>query len=171
MSLLHVSGLRKSYGTREVVAGIQLDLEPGQCFGLLGPNGAGKTTTLRLCLGLTNPDSGTIRMLDFPVPEQAREARARVGVVPQSDNLDPDFTVRENLQVFARYFGLARHVVDQRIPELLEFAGLTARADARIQTLSGGMKPRSTGAAPHLGAHAPADEPGQDAFPHHALHG
>lgn len=144
MTLLAVSGLRKSYEGREVVAGIDFELVPGECFGLLGPNGAGKTTTLRLTLGLTEPDSGRITLLDHEVPEQAREARQRVGVVPQLDNLDPDFTVRENLLVYGRYFGLARGAVDARIPELLDYAGLGARADSRIQTLSGGMKRRLT---------------------------
>jgi lipooligosaccharide transport system ATP-binding protein len=135
-------GLTKSYGENVVVRGIDLTLAPGECFGLLGPNGAGKTTTLRLCLGLTAPDAGEIRMLGHPVPAAAREARQRVGVVPQTDNLDPDFTARENLLVYGRYFGLPRAQIEARIPQLLEFAGLATRGDARIQTLSGGMKRR-----------------------------
>jgi lipooligosaccharide transport system ATP-binding protein len=141
---LHVAGLRKSYDGAEVVAGLDLDIEPGVCFGLLGPNGAGKTTTLRLCLGLTEPDSGEIAMLGFAVPEQAREARARIGVVPQLDNLDPDFTVRENLVVYGSYFGIRKRELEARIPSLLEFAGLAAREHSKIQTLSGGMKRRLT---------------------------
>jgi lipooligosaccharide transport system ATP-binding protein len=141
---LRVAQLRKSYDGVEVVAGLDLLLEPGVCFGLLGPNGAGKTTTLRLCLGLTDPDSGEITMLGFPVPAQAREARRRIGVVPQADNLDPDFTVRENLLVYGRYFGLRSRELETRIPGLLEFAGLSARATSKIQTLSGGMKRRLT---------------------------
>ena len=144
MTLLAVNGLRKSYEGREVVAGIDFELAPGECFGLLGPNGAGKTTTLRLVLGLTQPDSGRITLLDQDVATHAREARSRVGVVPQLDNLDPDFTVRENLRVYGRYFGMTRSAVEQRIPELLDYAELTTRADARIQTLSGGMKRRLT---------------------------
>ena len=127
-----------------MVAGLDLSLEPGVCFGLLGPNGAGKTTTLRLCLGLAEPDAGEITMLGFPVPAQARAARARIGVVPQLDNLDPDFTVRENLLVYGSYFGIRRKSLIERIPALLEFAGLTARADSKIQGLSGGMKRRLT---------------------------
>ena len=141
---LSVHQLRKSYGTHEVVAGIDLELRPGECFGLLGPNGAGKTTTLRLCLGLTGPDSGTITMFDLPVPHSARQARARVGVVPQFDNLDPDFTVRENLLVYGRYFGLGDAYINARIPELLDFAGLGTRANDNIRALSGGMKRRLT---------------------------
>ena len=141
---LEVRALRKSYDSRQVIDGLDLTLEPGVCFGLLGPNGAGKTTTLRLCLGLTDPDAGEIRMLGFPVPAKAREARTRVGVVPQVDNLDPDFTVRENLLVYGRYFGIAPRALEARIPSLLEFGGLTPREHARIQTLSGGMKRRLT---------------------------
>ena len=141
MEHLLVTGLRKSYGAQEVVAGIDLRLNSGECFGLLGPNGAGKTTTLKLCLGLADPDGGDIAMLGLPVPRRAREARARVGIVPQVDNLDPDFTIRENLLVYGRYFGLPEAAIVRRIPDLLEFAGLGARADARIQSLSGGMTP------------------------------
>jgi lipooligosaccharide transport system ATP-binding protein len=144
LALLSVKGLKKSYGGHLAVAGIDLDLAPGECFGLLGPNGAGKTTTLRLALGLTQPDNGTISLLDFAVPAHAREARARVGVVPQLDNLDPDFTLRENLLVYGRYFGIARDTLEKRIPDLLEYAGLAQRGDARIQALSGGMKRRLT---------------------------
>ncbi len=144
MAHLRVSGLRKRYGDLEVVAGVELELKPGECFGLLGPNGAGKTTTLRLCLGLIDPDGGEIEVLGLPVPERAREARSRIGVVPQADNLDPDFSVEENLLVYGRYFGLSKAEVRRRIPALLEFAGLGARAGSRIQTLSGGMKRRLT---------------------------
>ena len=144
MSVLAVRGLRKSYDGREVVCGVDLTVAEGECFGLLGPNGAGKTTTLKLSLGLTAPDAGEIRLLGEPVPRRAREARARIGVVPQFDSLDPDFTVAENLRVFGRYFGIARREMDARIPRLLDFAGLASRGDARINTLSGGMKRRLT---------------------------
>jgi lipooligosaccharide transport system ATP-binding protein len=144
MTLLRASSLRKSYGTLEVVAGVDLELKPGECFGLLGPNGAGKTTTLRLCLGLIEPDSGTIEVLSLPVPDRAREARQRIGVVPQHDNIDPDFTVEENLVVYGRYFGLKPSEIRARIPGLLELAGLNGRAHSPIHTLSGGMKRRLT---------------------------
>jgi len=144
VSPLVASGLRKSYGSKEVVCGVDLTLQPGECFGLLGPNGAGKTTTLRLCLGLTGPDGGSIHVLGHKVPQEGREARVRIGVVPQFDNLDPDFTIRENLRVFGRYFDIPDVTLQERIPALLEFAGLTSRADTRIQTLSGGMKRRLT---------------------------
>jgi lipooligosaccharide transport system ATP-binding protein len=144
MSVLAARGLRKSYGAAEVVSGVDLAVAAGECFGLLGPNGAGKTTTLKLCLGLIQPDAGEIELLGEPVPRRAREARVRVGVVPQFDNLDPDFTVAENLLVYGRYFGMAPGDIEARIPPLLEFAGLTGRADAKISALSGGMKRRLT---------------------------
>jgi len=143
-SSLVARGLRKSFGPLEVVAGVNLEVESGECFGLLGPNGAGKTTTLKLCLGLIEPDAGEMVLLGEPVPQRAREARRRVGVVPQFDNLDPDFTVAENLLVYGRYFGMRAHAIAARVPELLEFAGLAGRGDAKINTLSGGMKRRLT---------------------------
>jgi lipooligosaccharide transport system ATP-binding protein len=142
--ILSARGLRKSYGDAEVVSGVDLAVPSGECFGLLGPNGAGKTTTLRLCLGLIAPDAGEIQLLGEPVPRRAREARASVGVVPQMDNLDPDFTVEENLLVFGRYFGMDYREVKEKVPGLLEFAGLAGRADAKIAALSGGMKRRLT---------------------------
>ncbi len=140
--VLAVENLRKSYGELEVVSGLSFAIRPGECFGLLGPNGAGKTTTLRLCLGLVDPDGGTIELAGEPVPARARQARARVGVVPQMDNLDPDFTTSENLLVYGRYFGLHDKVIRARIPQLLDFAELGTRGASRIQTLSGGMRRR-----------------------------
>ena len=144
MAALSVGELRKTYGGTEVVAGLSFTVEPGRCFGLLGPNGAGKTTTLRLCLGLTAPDSGAVSLNGYTIPDDAQQARARVGVVPQFDNLDPDFTASENLLVFGRYFGISDAAVRARIPQLLDFAGLAGKAGARIATLSGGMKRRLT---------------------------
>jgi lipooligosaccharide transport system ATP-binding protein len=144
MAALTANNLLKSYGGTEVVAGLSFAVEPGTCFGLLGPNGAGKTTTLRLCLGLTAPDSGDIMLNGHVIPDDAQAARARIGVVPQFDNLDPDFTCAENLLVFSRYFGISDADIRARIPQLLDFAGLTSKADARIATLSGGMKRRLT---------------------------
>ena len=142
--VLAVSGLVKRYGGQEVVRGLSFEILRGECFGLLGPNGAGKTTTLRCCLGLVEPDAGTIDLVGEPVPKSARQARMRVGVVPQMDNLDPDFTVTENLLVYGRYFGIDRSTLDARIPKLLDLAGLAARARAPVRTLSGGMKRRLT---------------------------
>ncbi|HEY4697110.1 MAG TPA: ATP-binding cassette domain-containing protein [Gallionella sp.] len=142
--VLSARNLRKSYGEHVVVDGLNLSIRRGECFGLLGPNGAGKTTTLRLMLGLIAPDAGELHLLDHAVPQQARAARLRVGVVPQLDNLDPDFTVKENLLVYGRYFGISDAAIEARLPELLEFANLTGKRDARVPTLSGGMKRRLT---------------------------
>jgi lipooligosaccharide transport system ATP-binding protein len=142
--MLSVCNLRKRYGDTFVVDGIDLSVARGECFGVLGPNGAGKTTTLRLLLGLIEPDAGRITLAGMPVPARAREARMKVGVVPQIDNLDPDFTVRENLIAYGRYFGMDRGAIGARVPALLEFAGLAHKADAPIAELSGGMKRRLT---------------------------
>ncbi len=142
--MLQVRDLHKSYSGTEVVRGVSFGVAAGECYGLLGPNGAGKTTTLKCCLGLTTSDAGTITLAGLPVPGAAREARARTGVCPQFDNLDPDFTVAENLVVYGRYFGIARRVMLERVPRLLEFAGLEDKATSRLDTLSGGMKRRLT---------------------------
>jgi lipooligosaccharide transport system ATP-binding protein len=142
--ILRVEGLVKRYGAHEVVRGLTFAIRRGECFGLLGPNGAGKTTTLRCCLGLIDPDGGTIEMVGLPVPQAARAARIRVGVVPQVDNLDPDFTVTENLEIYGRYFGIRSRTLAERIPKLLDFAGLASKGGAGIRTLSGGMKRRLT---------------------------
>jgi len=136
--------VRKSYGEKTVVDGLSFHVNAGECFGLLGPNGAGKTTTLRMLLGIASPDAGMIRLCGESIPGRARIARARVGVVPQFDNLDPDFTVRENLLVFGRYFGLSAAQCRAAVPELLEFARLESKAHARVSELSGGMKRRLT---------------------------
>ncbi|MDZ4202974.1 MAG: ATP-binding cassette domain-containing protein [Gallionella sp.] len=143
-AVLNVCGLRKYYGGQVVVDGLDIAIQKGECYGLLGPNGAGKTTTLRLLLGLIAPHSGSVKLLGHDVPRHAREARLRVGVVPQMDNLDPDFTVTENLMVYGRYFGMSDSAIAARLPQLLEFANLTNKRDARVPTLSGGMKRRLT---------------------------
>jgi len=142
--VLSAQNLRKSYAGQAVVDDVSISLNKGECYGLLGPNGAGKTTTLRLLLGLIEPDGGALSLLGHAVPLHAREARLRVGVVPQVDNLDPDFTVEENLLVYGRYFGMKDGEIEARIPMLLEFANLAHKKDAKIPTLSGGMKRRLT---------------------------
>jgi lipooligosaccharide transport system ATP-binding protein len=142
--MLQVRGLRKSYSGKEVVRGVNFSVASGECYGLLGPNGAGKTTTLKCCLGLTAGDAGSITLAGMAIPAAARAARARTGVCPQFDNLDPDFTVAENLVVYGRYFGIARRTMLERVPRLLEFAGLEDKAAAALSTLSGGMKRRLT---------------------------
>ena len=140
--VIDATALRKSYGDLVAVDGIDVRVPRGTCFGLLGPNGAGKTTFLRMVVGKTPPSSGRLTVLGHPVPDDAGRMRARLGVVPQLDNLDPDFTVAENLRTYARYFGLHGPIIEQRIDELLEFASLTQRAAARVPTLSGGLQRR-----------------------------
>lgn len=137
-------GLTKRYGAQTVVDNVDLSIRRGECFGLLGPNGAGKTTTLRMLMGATPPSAGELNVLGFPIPQQARQMHQRLGVVPQQDNLDPDFTVMENLITYGGYFGLRGASLNQRIAELLTFANLEAKVHAGIGALSGGMKRRLT---------------------------
>lgn len=143
-AILQLRKVRKLYGDTVVVDDLDLEVQRGQCFGLLGPNGAGKTTTLRMLLGLTTPASGTLTLCGEPIPQRAPQARMRVGVVPQFDNFDPDFSVIENLRIFGRYFGLSSAVIEERVPKLLEFARLENRAKAQVRDLSGGMRRRLT---------------------------
>lgn len=143
-SVVRVNGLVKRYQEQVVVDHVGLTIQRGEAFGLLGPNGAGKTTLLRLLLGLTPPSAGEIEVLNLPIPRYAKTMRRRAGIVPQQDNLDPDFTVRENLLTYASYFGLDARVLTRRLPELLAFADLGARANAPIEALSGGMHRRLT---------------------------
>ncbi len=140
--IVEASNLLKSYNGKPAVRGIDLKIRRGGCFGLLGPNGAGKTTTLRMILGQCRQSGGQLSVLGLPMPASSREVRSRIGVVPQLDNLDPDFTVRENLVVYAGYFGLRPQSVHDRISELLQLVELTDRTKTRINELSGGMKRR-----------------------------
>jgi lipooligosaccharide transport system ATP-binding protein len=140
--LFQVSHLSKRYGSHNVVNDLSFDIAPGECLGLIGPNGAGKTTTIRMCLGLTVPDAGSITAIGLPMPESAQAIKAQLGVVSQFDTLDPDFTCAENLLVFGRYFGLRKADLRSRIPSLLEFAALSHKANAKPGELSGGMKRR-----------------------------
>jgi len=142
--LIVAEKLAKQFGTRPVVCDIDFTIAPGQCFGFLGPNGAGKTTTLRMLLGLSPPSGGTLTVFGQPMPAAGRTVRARIGVVPQADNLDPDFTVVENLLTYGRYFGISVETLEPRIRELLAFVELTDRANTKLDTLSGGMKRRLT---------------------------
>src|SRR5215207_7849348 len=140
--LLRIAGLTKKYGGSVVVDDLSLEIMPGECLGVIGPNGAGKTTTIRICLGLTGPDAGEIEAFGLPIPAQVREAKKRIGVVTQFDSLDPDFTCAENLRVYGRYFGVPQATLEERIPKLLEFSALQAKAGVRPGELSGGMKRR-----------------------------
>jgi len=141
-AVVRARGLTKHFGERVAVKALDLDIPPGGCFGLLGPNGAGKTTTLRMIMGQSPITAGTLEVFDLPLPGGVREIRKRTGVVPQMDNADPDFTVVENLRMYARYFDVPRAVVTPRIKELLDFVELRDRADSPIRELSGGMKRR-----------------------------
>ncbi|MGL3104343.1 nodulation factor ABC transporter ATP-binding protein NodI [Bradyrhizobium sp. BR 1432] len=136
------AAVNKSYRDKVVVNGLTFTVAAGECFGLLGPNGAGKSTIVRMILGMVAPDSGKIAVLGKQVPVHARLARAGVGVVPQFDNLENEFTVRENLLVFGRYFSMSAREIEAVIPSLLEFARLESKADTRVSELSGGMKRR-----------------------------
>jgi lipooligosaccharide transport system ATP-binding protein len=135
-------GLEKSYGRIHAVRGIDFAVAPARCVGLLGPNGAGKTTTMRMIMGLTTPSAGDLQVFGVPVAELARAHRARIGLVPQDNNLDPDLSVRQNLEVYGRYFSLPSGLIAERIPELLAFMQLGERIEAGVNQLSGGMKRR-----------------------------
>ena len=147
-ALFEALHLRKRYGETTVVDDVSFAIAPGECLGVIGPNGAGKTTTIRMCLGLASPDGGEVHFTSKPgtaplhMPRDALAIKAQLGVVTQFDTLDPDFTCAENLRVFGRYFGLKGAVMDERVPQLLEFAALTHKADAKPGELSGGMKRR-----------------------------
>ncbi|MDR9435535.1 MAG: ATP-binding cassette domain-containing protein [Thiohalophilus sp.] len=136
--------LQKHFPGFTAVKDVSFDIPRGQCFGFLGPNGAGKTTTLRMLLGLSPSTGGELTLFDLDIRSHARDIRRRIGVVPQQDNLDPDFTVRENLQIYASYFAIPASEVKSRITSLLEFAALSDRADAKTNHLSGGMQRRLT---------------------------
>ncbi|EJC75070.1 ATP-binding ABC transporter family nodulation protein NodI [Rhizobium leguminosarum bv. trifolii WSM2012] len=139
---IELVGVTKSYQGKAVVDRLSFKIASGECFGLLGPNGAGKSTISRMILGLTSPDAGNISVFGMQVPGQARSARARIGVVSQFDNLDMDFTVRENLFVYGQYFRMKAREIEGIVPSLLEFARLESKADTRVADLSGGMKRR-----------------------------
>jgi lipooligosaccharide transport system ATP-binding protein len=141
-SILSVQNLRKRYGDATVVDNVSFDIAPGECLGVIGPNGAGKTTTIRMCLGLTVPDGGSITAFGLQMPADALAIKARLGVVSQMDTLDPDFSCSENLLVYGRYFGMKDADIRARIPQLLEFGALTSKASAKPGELSGGMKRR-----------------------------
>ena len=140
--LFECQHLLKRYGENTVVNDVSFSIAPGECLGVIGPNGAGKTTTLRMCLGLAQPDGGSIQAFGLSMPAEALAIKARLGVVSQFDTLDPDFTCAENLMVFGRYFGMKKTEIQARIPLLLEFAALSHKADAKPGQLSGGMKRR-----------------------------
>lgn len=143
-SLIHARGLTKKFGQFTAVDAVDFDVAPGESFGFLGPNGAGKTSTMRM-IGCVSPiTDGSLRVMDMDPATDGPRIRARLGVVPQQDTLDNELTVRENLVIYGRYFGLTRAEVGRRADELLEFAQLTDRSGDQVEPLSGGMKRRLT---------------------------
>jgi lipooligosaccharide transport system ATP-binding protein len=144
VTVIAASQLVKRYGDFAAVDGVSFEVAPGESFGLLGPNGAGKSTTMRMVGAVSTRTSGELRVLGLDPDEHGPEIRARLGVVPQQDNLDNELRVRENLLTYGRYFGLPRRLVAERADELLQFAQLADRANAKVDELSGGMKRRLT---------------------------
>ncbi len=144
LPLVHARGLVKSFGDLVAVDGVDFDVQRGEAFGFLGPNGAGKTSTMRMIGCVSPPTDGTLRILGLDPVAQGADIRARLGVVPQQDTLDMELTVRENIIIYGRYFGLAREELGKRADRLLEFVQLNERATDRVEPLSGGMKRRLT---------------------------
>ncbi len=144
MTVISATDLVKRYGDFAAVDGISFEVAPGESFGLLGPNGAGKSTTMRMIGAVSTRTAGTLSVLGLDPDEYGPEIRARLGVVPQQDNLDNELRVRENLLTYGRYFGLPRRRIAERADELLAFAQLSDRANAKVDELSGGMKRRLT---------------------------
>jgi lipooligosaccharide transport system ATP-binding protein len=137
-------GLTKRFGDFTAVDGIDVEVVPGEAFGFLGPNGAGKSCTMRMIGCVSPPSSGELRILGLDPRTDGPAIRSRLGVVPQQDTLDVELTVRENLILYARYFGISRPAARAKADELLEFAQLTERAGSKVEPLSGGMKRRLT---------------------------
>ena len=140
--LIVARGLTKRFGTFIAVDGVDFDVHAGEVFGFLGPNGAGKTSTMRMIAAVSPVTAGTLRVLDRDPSVEGPAIRARIGVVPQENNLDEELSVVDNLFIYGRYFGLPRAKVRARIEELLDFAQLSERANDRVTVLSGGMKRR-----------------------------
>jgi lipooligosaccharide transport system ATP-binding protein len=136
--------LKKTYKDFAAVDGVSFEVAPGESFGLLGPNGAGKSTTMRMVGAVSTRTSGTLTVLGLDPNQHGPEIRSQLGVVPQTDNLDQELRVRDNLIVYGRYFGIPRRQMAVRADELLEFAQLSDRAKDKVDELSGGMKRRLT---------------------------
>jgi lipooligosaccharide transport system ATP-binding protein len=144
LPLVHARGLVKRFGDLTAVDAIDFDVQQGEAFGFLGPNGAGKSSTMRMIGCVSPPSGGTLRVLGLDPVKKGADIRARLGVVPQEDTLDMELTVRENMLIYGRYFGLHRKVVHERAERLLEFVQLDERIDSKVEPLSGGMKRRLT---------------------------
>ncbi len=142
MNIVTARGLAKSYNSLRAVDGIDFEIRQGEAFGFLGPNGAGKTTAMKIIHCFMPPDSGEVKVFGMDVTAEPRRIKARIGVMPQEDNLDPDLSVMENLIVYARYFDIGRKESAPVARELLDFAEISDKADVNILKLSGGMKRR-----------------------------
>src|SRR5712692_8530128 len=138
-SVVQARGLTKIYDRQRAVDGIEFSVKRGETFGLLGPNGAGKSTTMRMIACRTPLTSGDLWVEGFDVRTKGRQIRALIGVVPQENNLDPDLNVLRNLIVYASYYRIPKIQAAQRAGQLLDFIGMSDRADARIDHLSGGL--------------------------------
>jgi lipooligosaccharide transport system ATP-binding protein len=143
-SMIRARDLRKRYGEFEAVRGVDLDVRPGESFGFLGPNGAGKSSTMRMIAAVSPPSGGELSILGMDPRTHGAQIRSRLGVCPQEDTLDLELNVRDNLIVYASYFGIRRSEAATRADELLEFVQLTEKAKAKVVDLSGGMKRRLT---------------------------
>jgi lipooligosaccharide transport system ATP-binding protein len=143
-ALIRARGLVKRFDELVAVDGIDFDVAKGEAFGFLGPNGAGKSSTMRMIGCVSPPSGGTLSILGLDPTKHGAEIRARLGVVPQQDTLDFELTVRENVMIYGRYFGISRGDLRDRVDRLLEFVQLDERADSRVEPLSGGMKRRLT---------------------------
>src|SRR5437016_9982177 len=143
-ALIHARGLTKRFANLTAVDAIDFDVGRGEAFGFLGPNGAGKTSTMRMIGCVSSPSAGTLRVLGMDPDQNGPRIRARLGVVPQSDTLDVELHVDENLLTYARYFGIRRDVAKRRAEQLLDFVQLRDRAKDEVEPLSGGMKRRLT---------------------------
>jgi len=144
LPLVHARGLVKRFGELVAVDGVDFDVERGEAFGFLGPNGAGKTSTMRMIGCVSPPSGGTLSILGLDPITHGADIRARLGVAPQHDTLDTELTVRENIIIYGRYFGLPRSELGKRADELIDFVQLTERANDKVEPLSGGMKRRLT---------------------------
>jgi lipooligosaccharide transport system ATP-binding protein len=140
--VIKVQGLTKKFKDLTAVDNINLEINKGECFGLLGPNGAGKTTLIRMITAVSPATAGEIHVLDYDLKTHPRQAKARLGVVPQNDNLDPDLKTQQNLTTFARYFNIPSKIAKERSLEILKFFELEGKKDVWIEELSGGMKRR-----------------------------
>ncbi|MBM3268404.1 MAG: ABC transporter ATP-binding protein [Candidatus Sericytochromatia bacterium] len=141
-AVIRARGLCKRYGSLEAVKCIDFEVPGGRCFGFLGPNGAGKTSTMRMVTVQIPPTAGELEVLGLDACREARRIKARIGVVPQDNNLDPDFTAFENLVVYAGYFSLRGAMARERARALLEQFQLEDKAGTRVTELSGGMRRR-----------------------------